>query len=55
MLLTALSVLSGGEARWADCNVQQCLDLCTSVDLLHKLLVQEIQPVLGELTSTSAF
>lgn len=55
MLLTLLSVVSGGEARWADRNVQHCLDLCTSVDLLHKLLIQEIQPVLGKLTNASFF
>ncbi len=39
---------TGAEARWADGTVQQCLDLCSSVDLVYKLLIQEIQPVLGE-------
>jgi len=41
-------VSTGAEARWADGTVQQCLDLCCSVDLVYKLLIQEIQPVLGK-------
>lgn len=39
---------TGAEARWADVTVQQCLDLCSNVDLVYKLLIQEIQPVLGK-------
>ncbi|DBB18625.1 TPA: Baculoviral IAP repeat-containing protein 6 [Trebouxia sp. C0006] len=39
--------LEGAEARWADVTVQQCLDLCSNVDLVYKLLIQEIQPVLA--------
>ncbi|KAL0040998.1 hypothetical protein WJX77_001679 [Trebouxia sp. C0004] len=39
--------LEGAEARWANGTVQQCLDLCCSVDLVYKLLIQEIQPVLA--------
>ncbi|KAL0043350.1 hypothetical protein WJX79_002441 [Trebouxia sp. C0005] len=39
--------LEGAEVRWADGTVQQCLDLCCSVDLVYKLLIQETQPVLA--------
>ena len=37
------------EARWADATVQQCLNLCSNVDMIYNLLIQEIQPVLGKL------
>lgn len=37
------------EERWADPTVQHCLDLCSDVNLVYKLLIQEIQPVLGNL------
>ena len=39
-------LLGDAEARWADTAVLQCLDLCSNVDLIYKLLIQEIQPVL---------
>ena len=44
-------LLGEAEARWADTTVQQCLDLCSNVDLIYKLIIQEIQPVLGKLPS----
>ena len=45
---TAMSDLQDeAEAQWADATVQQCLDLCSNVDMVYKLLIQEIQPVLG--------
>ena len=37
-----------------DGAVQQCLKLCSSVDLVYKLLIQDIHPVLGMLPSLSA-
>ena len=40
-------LLSDAEARWADVTVQQCLDLCSNVELIYRLLIQEVQPVLG--------
>lgn len=48
IILSGFCVSTGAEARWADGTVQQCLDLCCSVDLVYKLLIQEIQPVLGK-------
>ena len=35
--------------QWEDASVQQCLDLCSNVDLVYKLLIQEIQPVSSKL------
>ncbi|KAL3146802.1 hypothetical protein ABBQ38_014781 [Trebouxia sp. C0009 RCD-2024] len=40
------NLLGEAEARWADATVQQCLDLCSNVDLVYKLLIQDIHPVL---------
>ena len=40
---------SAVELQWEDRTVQQCLELCSNVDLVYKLLIQEIQPVLGRL------
>ena len=37
------------DSRWLDGAVQQCLKLCSSVDLVYKLLIQDIHPVLGVL------
>lgn len=45
---SGVCVSTGAEVRWADGTVQQCLDLCCSVDLVYKLLIQETQPVLGK-------
>ena len=44
-------LLAEAEARCADTTVQQCLDLCSNVDLIYKLLIQEVQPVLSKLRS----
>ena len=42
------ALLADTQSRWQDAAVQQCLKLCSSVDLVYKLLIQDIQPVLGE-------
>ena len=36
------------DPRWLDGAVQQCLKLCSNVDLVYKLLLHEIHPVLGK-------
>ena len=41
------------DSRWLDGAVQQSLKLCSSVDLVYKLLIQDIHPVLGVLPSLS--
>ena len=38
------------DPRWLDGAVQQCLKLCSNVDLVYKLLIQDIHPVLGKST-----
>ena len=52
-LLLAASPSASAEAvaglQWEDPAVQQCLDLCSNVDLVYKLLIQEIQPVSSKL------
>lgn len=42
------ALLAYKDCRWQNTAVQQCLQLCSSVDLVYKLLIQDIQPVLGE-------